>query len=358
MTISVSTIRRFYDRWLMALSTLFAARRSKLAGWRLLLRRDADGIDIFENDGGRAVHVLRMQRDAPAPSAKFARGSKGVVMRMSHDDVIERIVQIPKAASDVIEPVLRNQMNKIVPWPQDETCYGFEVLGANAQSPDQLDIRIAATRKSLLNTRCEEVKALGCNPEIVDYAPDLKTNTGIELLSLIADPRRKIARILHLSLICLVVTAILLGSFGFYQLWLRSAESAAMHTDILAARERIAVLTRSRAENEKMTALRSLLSKRKAELPAVIFQIEALSRALPDTAFLTELRIQGADVRLAGMSKETPALIAAIEGSEQFGHAHFAAPTTRAENNVLESFAIVAKAKSHPLIRDESDNGK
>ena len=51
--------------------------------------------------------------------------------------------------------------------------------------------------------------------------------------------------------------------------------------------------------------------------------LEALSHALPDGTYVTELRITGDKVQVVGMTQDAPTLIRLIERSPQFADATF-----------------------------------
>ena len=68
---------------------------------------------------------------------------------------------------------------------------------------------------------------------------------------------------------------------------------------------------------------------------------EALSTTLPDDAHLTEFRIEGGKVQIAGSATDAPALIRLIEQSRQFTQATFFAPTVRGPSGG-QSFHIEA----------------
>jgi general secretion pathway protein L len=86
----------------------------------------------------------------------------------------------------------------------------------------------------------------------------------------------------------------------------------------------------------------SLLAKRKQTSASSVLVLEALSQALPDSTYVTELRIEGDKVQVVGMTQDAPSLIRLLERSPQFARATFFAPTTRAQNDPGERFHIEA----------------
>jgi len=71
--------------------------------------------------------------------------------------------------------------------------------------------------------------------------------------------------------------------------------------------------------------------------------LEALSRALPDAAYLTELHLDNTTLRMIGLASDAPSLIAPLERSGHFTDVHFFAPTTRGPDGSLFSFHIEAR---------------
>jgi general secretion pathway protein L len=71
--------------------------------------------------------------------------------------------------------------------------------------------------------------------------------------------------------------------------------------------------------------------------------LEALSRALPDDAWLNWLEVEQGIARLGGYAVNASALIANIAASGHFTDVQFSAPTTRKDGDSQESFTITAK---------------
>jgi general secretion pathway protein L len=99
-----------------------------------------------------------------------------------------------------------------------------------------------------------------------------------------------------------------------------------------------------RAESDARRQRRQvLLAAEKRVQPAMSVMLEALSRALPDSAWLDRLEASQGAVTFAGKAANAAALIGPVEASRHFTDVQFSAPTTRAEGETLESFTITAR---------------
>jgi Tfp pilus assembly protein PilN len=91
----------------------------------------------------------------------------------------------------------------------------------------------------------------------------------------------------------------------------------------------------------------------KETVPTVAIVLEALSRALPDGAYLTELRLENATLRVIGLANDAPSLIAPLEHSGHLTDVHFFAPTTRGPKDTLFRFNIEAQVEPHFKIAED-----
>jgi general secretion pathway protein L len=353
--LSMSALGRYFSWWLHELAKTLAPRRAGTQAWRTLARHTPEGLEIAMRSGAKFETLGTLTSDATPNqiavmqqmlvSQKAARGANEVLLRLSPGDVVERTIQIPKAASDVIEPVLQNQMERIVPWPPEETRYGYRIAGEDTGAIDQIDVKIVATRKSVLDGALRRAQSIGLNPYAIDFAPDAGADAqSVELASLLPDPVKKTAAALKTVLAVVAVLATAVSAFGLYLMWNRQIESDELEARIATARSRVEEVKQLNAENTELRRQRERLVRRKSEEPAVMVLIEALSRSLPDSAYLTELEIHGGETRIAGKSADPTALITMLEGTPQFEGVHFSAPTTREEGETLGTFSIISRA--------------
>jgi general secretion pathway protein L len=97
---------------------------------------------------------------------------------------------------------------------------------------------------------------------------------------------------------------------------------------------------------------RAWLSKETAASSVIV--LEALSRALPDSAHLAEIKLDGTTLRIIGNADDAPALLAPLEQTGHLSNVHFFAPTTRGPDGRQFRFHIEARIEPHTKIADEA----
>jgi general secretion pathway protein L len=347
-------MRRFYSWWLRELSKLITPKRSGERPWRTLLFHTPEGLEIYTRATGpmRRIGILDPHA-TPDQVATLRRllldretqNSKQVLLRLSPFDVVHRTIQIPKAAIDLMDSVVENKIETIVPWPQENTCYGYQVKSENAASPDQIDTDIVATTKSIVDAALERARRVGLSPNAVDFAPAADAPSLAEIMTLEVDPITKTAGRLNLIVGTLVAASVAICGFGLYQVWDLKGQYSELESKITTVMARVKEVKRLNDENEKLKAQRERLAKLKINERPVMVLLEALSRALPDTAYLDEFEIHDREARLVGKSADPTGLIALMESTPEFQDVRFSAPTTREDGQKLGTFSIVARVQ-------------
>ena len=257
--------------------------------------------------------------------------NENVAFRLSPARFMFRELELPAGAGDFLDGVVRAQLDRLTPWRASEAAFGWTAASA---TPGLIRVTIAATKRqsvaALLDVAAHSVvvtteREPGAAPIAV-----LSQRSG----AFARQARWRLAIVAALAVALVSATSAIVAQFTL---------GAALQDRIDAltadlARRRAALLRRERA-NDDPTA--QALDARKRAMPAAVVALEALSRAIPDNAYLTELRLTGDKLEIAGVGVEAAALIREIEQSPHFSHAAFSAPTTRGADD-RETFRIEA----------------
>jgi general secretion pathway protein L len=280
-------------------------------------------------------------RPSPALPANWQvafRGSR-VETLLASDQVLFRPLDFPKQAEDFLEGMIRTQIDRLTPWPADEAVFGWSSPLPAGQ--ERIELTLAATSRQEIEPLVQLATNLGAR-SFAAFAAPLEVSGSPEKITVFdqalgsANRGLDTPRLLRASLLSA-------GAAAAVALLLAAYVGDSLDTEQQQLLRRI---------SERRAALRlgsdgnsafGLLAKRKQTSPSSVVVLEALSKALPDGTYVTELRIDGDKVQVVGMTQDAPSLIRLIEKSPQFARATFFAPTTRAQNEPGERFHIEAR---------------
>jgi general secretion pathway protein L len=261
---------------------------------------------------------------------------------------IFRQLELPLRAADFLEGVVREQIDRLTPWRSSNAAFGWS-------APENLDdkrivVTVAATTRASLAPIAEALARSKVDLLVISAAIERSSGPAarINVLSqrVGAESRlRRWRRILigGLALGCIASTAaVAVAIFVGDGL---AAQQEALERDIATRRAALVGGRGSEAEQ----ALAALDEKKHATPPDVLV-IETLSKTLPDTAYLTALRIEDNKLQIEGLAGDAPGLIQLMEQSRYFTRARFTAPTTNAPGERGERFHIEAHVE--PIFKD------
>jgi general secretion pathway protein L len=289
----------------------------------------ADGPSLRVDESGIADPI------SPQTRSLLARSTVDVMLAPSR--FIFRSLELPQGARQFLDGVVRSQIDRLTPWSANEAAYGWSE--PTDAGNGQIAITVAATARSLvapiaraaMAARADQVRMStrvgeGEAPAIPVFAQDIGGGKG--------------GRELLRGLVgCLALSGLAFAASLGAWLVIGGGDNARMADLQNRIAERRSELTNQHgpAAEEALKALQA----RKWATPLAVVVLEALSKTLPDEAHLTELRIEGGKVQIAGSAADAPALIRLIEQSRQFTQATFFAPTVRGPSGG-QSFHIEA----------------
>jgi general secretion pathway protein L len=290
---------------------------------------------------GSVLAVVPEGSPAPDEVVRAARSGFVVLELPSHELVVRRF-SVPAQAREFLPGIVRNRIERLSPWQVEETLYGFEAI--DREDATALDVRVfVASRAMVANSRAQ-FAAIGLQLDRIVARSDEESAHSVSLWSRLADTapensdqvRRQIGA---------TITAVLTLSVGLSFWALSSAASNRGESEQLAARtstlQRQLQGSRASGTASLAPAERAWIAKESA--PSAVIVLEALARALPDTAHLTELRLEGTTLRIIGLADDPPSLIAPLERTGHFTGVRFIAPTTRGPDGARFRFSIEAR---------------
>jgi general secretion pathway protein L len=338
-----------WNRWIEILAALvvalheaWRARRSlvvSLESKRLVVRAGV-------TPGGR-VDARLEELPVAAGLAEAAR-RHFITLELPVEEIVLQRINVPARAREFLPGIVRNQIERLSPWPVDQVAFGFDAT-ASPGDPDMLDARVLMTSRASVEAARGELAALGVAADrIVAREPGGASAPPVILWSRFDDGSgrglERARRMAGAAVLAAIAVSIGLSAWSL-------VSASAIRAESEAASARAAVLQRQLQPSRALPgatadpAARAWLLKETA--PSGVIVLETLSRALPDTAYVTELSLQKSTVRIVGLTSDAPSLIAPLEHFGQFAEVRFFAPTTRGPDGRLFWFHIEAQVEPH-----------
>jgi general secretion pathway protein L len=360
----LTNMRLLLRRWIDVLGAMYFAQ---LEMWRartvlvvscengqLVIRKappDEDGAVLAKQSNPReqssVLTVLAAGERVSAEGLQAAR--KGIViLEFPIENVAVRRLAVPVQARDVVAGIVRNQIERLSPWQPDKAIYGFDTA-VDSEDAVTLGVRIVIAARAAVDCAREQLAASGLAADrIVAHLPNADSAKAITLWSRLADISSEDRGLIRRR-IGVGIGAVIAASFGLTAWATISAnvisgasEDVATRSDALRRHLQSPLTLRSAAASLPPQQ-REWYNKQTS--PSAIIVLEALSQALPDGAYLTELSLQGATLRIVGLAKDAPPLVAPLEHSGALTDVHFFSPTTREPDGAHFRFHIEGRAQ-------------
>jgi general secretion pathway protein L len=363
-------IGAIWKRWIEVLATLFLSwrdsgreRRSLIVthdNGHVVIRRAEPTRDAMLRDAqaGSILAVLTPGTEISEDVQRTAQNSF-VVLEFPADKVIVRRITVPAQALKFLAGVIRNQIERLSPWPANDVVYGF-AAEAGVGDAGSVGVRIIMAARSDVEAAREDLAALGLRVDRVvvrevDGEAIDEAAGSITLWSRLGDLSRdsvgEVARKIGIGIAASVTISLALS------LWaLVSAGSIREEGEGMAARSKVLqrqVQTgRSASSMASMPpAERAWASKEMSTSSVVV--MEALSRALPESAYVTEIRLEKETLRIVGLANDAPGLLEPLEKSKHVTDVRFFAPMARGPDGKRFRFSIEARVQPHIKIGED-----
>jgi general secretion pathway protein L len=338
--------KTLFENWIDAVAVVLCAAAARATPRRRIL--------LEQNDAGEYVaRVVSRQNGVAIPQATFRPGQATALteewravlrgsqleIHMRADQVLFRSIDFPKQAADFLDGMVRAQIDRLTPWTANDAVFGITAPAPTTN--ERIAMTLAATSRRAVQPLLDLAADLGAasveglvEPPAID-----SVSQPIRIFEQKLASQVRLAtdapRLLRLTLFGASVGA---AAMLFVSTYLGGAYDDQRQELQQRVSQRRAALRIDQPGGSATT----LLARRKQTSPSSVMVLEAISRALPDTTYVTELRIDADKMQIVGLTRNAPSLIRLLEQSPQFSRATFFAPTTRDQNDPGERFHIEA----------------
>lgn len=341
----------FLNRWIVVLAALFSDWRAvSQARKSIIVTREEERFVARRPGSAANIVVANVTAGAQVPSETAeALRNRFITFELAADKVVTRRITVPAQAQEFLPGIVRNQIERLSPWPPAQAIYGF------AAKPSQddagvLDVCVLIAARTSIDAICNELTTSGLSPDRIAVRTDANSKAAPLTLwtRTTHAPQRKVQslpRMIGAGLAAVVLLSAVTSLWAVY-----SANSIGAEHDEVAERTR--VLQRQSQSKRKPQEIASLKPPERAwalkeTSPLAVLVLDDLTHALPDSAYLAEFRLENATLHIVGQATDAPSLIAALEHSGHFSEVHFFAPTTKGPDSGLYRFYIEARAEKH-----------
>jgi general secretion pathway protein L len=332
---TVEASRRLFSWWKEELTELVP---SPLRRWAAGEARRT----IFAPENGQFVHyeevrgrlVRRGETSLPAGGPgrrRFAarRLSRPIGVRLPRSACLIRQMELPAAARQDFGKILQLDLERATPF-RHQDVYRDHFIENGPVRDGKLPVRQVVVKRAVLDPILQQLKSHNIEVDFADCWDDGdKRGLPINLLrggqgepASAARRRSMPALALGLCMLILAGSAVLLG-LSKYETALQRLES-----ETASAQAKAVAVNRSLTTAEASLTAVAELRRLKASRPPVIRILDELTRLLPDTAWVSFLKIEGDALEVTIVAQSTAELLPLFARSPLFATAALSSPVT------------------------------
>jgi type IV pilus assembly protein PilM len=117
-------------------------------------------------------NIAELESVAESLSKAYERSKtkmKTAAVAVAGSAVITKLIDMPEGLNDEnMETQITLEADQYIPYPLDEVAIDFEVQGESEQSPDQVEVLLAACRRENVELRVDALEMADINAKVVD----------------------------------------------------------------------------------------------------------------------------------------------------------------------------------------------
>lgn len=358
-------LHTFLHWWRRELSALIPENIKRLISERqgfLLVRAEATQLHLSYQLKGETEFLVSLERD-PSSLAVYqellqtdARLSKAkVVLRLTGQDALVRELILPSATKENLHQVIAYELDRYTPFKAEQVYFAIQ-SPRHSTDAEHIKVLLILTTRSLFNTLCKDVKALGISPVLADYeavANDYEYDA--ETYNLLPDwlsPQiAKTPQRIHTALLSLAIA--LCVAIMVLPVWFEYDSVQVLSKKVQKAEKEAKEINALQSEIDSITQQTQHLLDKKNAAPSVLAMLNTLSGLMKDDTWLAYLHYSEGRLQIQGESPAAATLIALLENSSVFTNPAFVSPVTQDSVSKLENFEIIVEPAKKAVSNDK-----
>jgi general secretion pathway protein L len=290
---------------------------------------------------GEAPSVLS-HAEALSALARMASSRRldAVGIRLPLSRCFERRVELPKAARDDVRRMLNFDLERATPFRLSDV-YTAHLMADGTVAGGRQRLRQLVVKRDAVDPLIADVKAAGLKPAFVDcWQTAPSAGLPVDFLEASAPARSGFGRHVTLPRALALAALLLAGLASTLWLWKHEAALADLRAQTAKLRTQAAAVRTALERSEAAVADLDRLQRMKLKQVPALEVLEELSKILPDSVWLSDLRIEGDTVEIAGLAKSGAALPSLFQRSPLFADATLTAPLTLDPREDKERFGL------------------
>ncbi len=305
---------------------------------------------VLLKQGGVEIHHLNKTETAIYQGeadglANFIRSNlarnarKNVRLSYSSDRAIVKHIRLPAAAGEVLPAILRNKVESLAPWPLEESLWGYCI--ASNPPPGEIAVDVGIVSRTNALTAISALHSAGAQVRQLDISPDAEDRKPLSIDFDFDRRMNRVASIVKSGIASLALCAAMVSSFGLYLAFSNDVRNRAIRAEIASVQQ--SFQGAAAPQTDSILAASNEIYEDKRGTPPFVMVIDALTKAIPDGAWLESIDLRGRKLVVTGRGIDTSRVVEGLEASPAFAKAGFASAIQRDPENGVDLFTVSAE---------------
>lgn len=272
--------------------------------------------------------------------AKVPAWSRSIALLVPVSRCLERERSVPSAALQDIRRILALDIARVMPAGAGDVLFGWQLVPAEGRDGADRSVRQIIVKQSIIGPLVEDLSARGLIVDVVSAVTTSGTVCSSNMLDGSGQRASRSSWLRRASFGAIAATMVLAALTTGLYLRGQMHVSEQLAAQIATTRTKAQYVQTRLATAEAVTAQVAGLRLRKLEAISLATMWDDVSRILPDTAWLNELRVDGEQLVLDGYASSASELIGVFNRAGQFSAIKFASPVTRDPQSGMERFVL------------------